>query len=293
MQSIDDILGLENNDLRIRELTECQDYICPFIGAGVSKGCGLYTWEELIEILIGKYSNESYKKLSKMYNNIEVADRVVESAGGNSAAVMRTICDIIHKAQNKGKKSNVIDLLVSNFSNIIITTNYDTLLEDNIFSSKGKKAEVLLPTMKAQVTNAILNNSDCVIKVHGSIHESSSMIFSSGQYDEAYGRIGSIQQQKKLIPQILMQIFGGHRIMFVGCSMEEDRTMEVLREVITQNNEIYHYAIIQYPEKEQERRKTESRLAKLGIEPVYFPKEKYEYIEIILNYIVRNKKKVI
>lgn len=285
---IDDIFDIEQNRLRLGELEGKSQNICPFVGAGISKGCGLYGWDDLLKELTGLYLSEDYEALIKKRDKLQIVDDLIAKVGNNESAIMRKVCDLIKKRQRTVKITKIPKILIEKFSKLVITTNYDTILED-IMRSMGE-GDILLPLMESQSTRAIQNKTPCVLKIHGSIEEESSMVLAEKQYDRVYGKKGRIDL-KKTIPRALEQIFSGNSVLFVGCSLEEDRTLDVLKKVIQKNNRISHYAIMELPDKDEEKRDLRCRLEGLGIQPIYYPKGKYEYIEVIINKIAGDEKK--
>lgn len=285
---IEDIIDIEQNGLRLGELEGKSQNICPFVGAGVSKGCGLYGWDDLLKELTGLYLSEDYEALIKRRDKLQIVDDLIAKVDNNESTIMREVCDLIGKRTVKITK--IPKILIEKFSNLVITTNYDTILEDIMKDTKG--GDILLPFMESQSISAIQDKTPCVLKIHGSIKETSSMVLAEKQYDQAYGKKGRIDLNK-IIPRALEQIFSGNRVLFVGCSLEEDRTLDVLKKVIKKNNRISHYAIMELPDKDEEKRDLRCRLGGLGIQPIYYPKGKYEYIEAILDKIVGDEKKTL
>lgn len=102
-------------------------HIIPFVGAGISVSCGLYTWQQLLDTLASEYLTKTeLKKYKYSTNYLEYAEAIV-SASGNPDAVMRRIGEIFEERDIHIEKSPY--LLVSSFSNNIVTTNYDQILK--------------------------------------------------------------------------------------------------------------------------------------------------------------------
>lgn len=64
---------------------------------------------------------------------------------------------------------------------------------------------------------AIQNNDRCLLKLHGSIEETSSFILTTEQYDKFYGKSSS---RNRLLPRYLKKLFTAKKLLFVGCSLE-------------------------------------------------------------------------
>lgn len=64
---LSELIKYENNEVRLNAIKNHKRNIVPFIGAGVSCGCGLLTWYELLEELAKDYfSQQEIKKLSEL-----------------------------------------------------------------------------------------------------------------------------------------------------------------------------------------------------------------------------------
>lgn len=150
------------------------------------------------------------------------ADKIVEVTG-NQNMIMEKIKEIFQNAEVTLTDTPYI--LTSSFSDLIVTTNYDTILEEasrqNIIASPLKP---LLPCLKGQMDAAIQNNERCLLKLHGSIEETSSIILTTKQYDKFYGKSS---RRNKPLPRYLEKLFTTKKLLFVGCSLEFDRTLNL------------------------------------------------------------------
>ena len=109
-------------------------------------------------------------------------------------------------------------------------------------------------------------------------------ILSKNQYDEAYGN-GSLSMHKP-IPKLLAYHYKNSSLLFLGCSLRNDRTVQVfkaIKESMGEEEETkQHFSIEQAPESLEEIAQRNAELAKLGITPIWFEKECYELVESIL-----------
>ena len=277
---LSELIRYQDNEIRLRAIKNDKRNIVPFIGAGVSCGCGLLTWYELLEELAKDYfSREEIKKLAE-FSALEFADEIVKKTG-NVVVIANRISEIF--AKREIDISDVPYILLEEFSPLIVTTNYDNIIERVSTKVSRGKITALLPCLRGQFSNAIQLNEYKLLKIHGSIEESSSFVISSQQYDMAYRENG-------LVESYLRNIFNGKRVLFVGCSLEEDRTLEILKKCVEKNRELVHYAIIPRPEKEKDYLQKNAQLMQLGIYPIYFPEKDYGAISKLLNYIAEDNK---
>lgn len=183
---LSDLIYFQHNESRLEEIKKDRRNIVPFVGAGISKGCGLYTWGELLhQIAVDHLTAEDIQKAEMKKDFFEYADQIVSSAG-NSDIIMKRIREILR--QSKISMTEIPYLLVSMFSPMVITTNYDTLLEDASQSSPLGPIKPLLPCLVGQMNETIQINDRCLLKIHGSLEETQSFIFTGSQYRKFYGK---------------------------------------------------------------------------------------------------------
>ena len=277
---IAELINLRQNRKRLDNIRKNRRNTIPFVGAGISAGCGLYTWRKLLDILAVEYLTfKERKKFTDAGDYLEYAEAIV-NASGNQDAVMRRIGEIFEETDICIGKAPY--LIVSSFANNIVTTNYDLILESSA-KKFGNKSElkVLLPCLTGQMTAAIQENQRCLLKIHGSVEETTSMVFSESQYNEFYS-------DGKPLPIFLETFFSGRSLLFIGCSLTKDRTIDVLAKCISRNPRIRHYAIVELPQDSDEEVKQKNYLTSIGIDPIYYPKGEYGAVELLLEYLAED-----
>ena len=167
------------------------------------------------------------------------------------------------------------------FADTVITTNYDRLIEQAYDTGEEGKVQVIngLDALEKPDPKKIT-----VIKLHGDIREPKRCILSKNQYDEAYGN-GSLNMHKP-IPKLLAYHYKNSSLLFLGCSLGNDRTVQVFKAIkaaMREEDETkQHFSIEQVPENLEEIAQRNAELAKLGITPIWFEKDRYELVESIL-----------
>ncbi len=178
--NLSELINFQSNRNRLDEIIRNRKNIVPFVGTGISKGCGLYTWGELLHKLAVDYlTADEISILEGKSDFFEYADQIVE-ASGNSDMIMKRIREIFSEATVSS--TEIPYLLVSMFSPMVITTNYDTLLEDASKNSLMGPLKPLLPCLTGQMNEAIQVNARTLLKIHGSVEETQSFIFTRKQY---------------------------------------------------------------------------------------------------------------
>ena len=278
---LSDLVNFQSNEGRLIDIRKNRKNIVPFIGAGVSKGCGLYTWQELLDKLAVEYfTKEEIEDLKLNKNVFDYAEEIVK-ASGNSEMIMRRIRELISTADVH--LTEIPYLLVSMFSPMVITTNYDSILEEVSINSKLGRIKPLLPCLVEQMHKAIVLDERRLLKLHGSVEEISSFVFSLSHYKKYYGEKGD--REKRLLPAYLSRIFEDKKVLFVGCSLDEDYTLEILKECMEKNHYISHYAIVPYLKDEKQQIIRQRKFTSMGIEPIFYPEGDFQAVGRLVTYL--------
>ena len=191
------------------------------------------------------------------------------------------INEIRDEFSRSGTIPDVVWRISELFTDTVITTNYDRLIEQAYDTGEEGKVQVIngLNALEKPDPKKIT-----VIKLHGDIRVPKRCILSKNQYDEAYGN-GSLNMHKP-IPKLLAYHYKNSSLLFLGCSLRNDRTVQVfktIKEGMGEEEETkQHFSIEQVPESLEEIAQRNAELAKLGITPIWFEKERYEFVESIL-----------
>ena len=142
----------------------------------------------------------------------------------------------------------------------LVTSNLDTVIE-TVYQNQGVPMNQILygMTFTDQQLKRITSNKDHVLlKIHGCIEDKDTVVFSENQYSRLYGPLDSKREYKnkanKTFPAQFKKMTNEIRFLFLGCSLSEDRYLEILKQVKEQAKEDanYHFAIIAAPEDESE-----------------------------------------
>ncbi|MBD5471097.1 MAG: hypothetical protein HDR19_08295 [Lachnospiraceae bacterium] len=168
-------------------------------------------------------------------------------------------------------------------SSLVMTTNFDRVLEE-VFDKCHKKFEkVITPYEPDLLTQSRQNNPRCLFKLHGDIgpdiHDIERLIFTKTQYDRAYANDGPLMQE-------LPQWFQSKKLLFLGCSLAKDKTMGVLQQVTSKNPGLDHYAILACCPGDIPQRCIE--LGNWGISAIYYPDGRHEAVRVILERLLED-----
>ncbi|MFN7537110.1 MAG: SIR2 family NAD-dependent protein deacylase, partial [Burkholderiales bacterium] len=176
--------------------------------------------------------------------------------------------------RQRGAISGSVALLPQLANGCIVTTNFDTVIED-LFKEKGQPLDGYMHGTQAgnNFVQRLLRGERCILKLHGDAGQSNTHVFTQAQYKAAYGDAGgapfAFQNQ---LPRALRQIFISHSLLFLGCSLEQDKTLDLFKSVVDEGAfEIPdHFALLNEPATPPERARKEARLLQLKIRPLWY-----------------------
>lgn len=252
--------------------------VVPFVGAGISASGGFSSWKDHLRRQ-GKTAHIASDRIEALLASgaYETVLEEIEAVRGREVFIN----EIRDEFSRSGTIPDVVWRISELFTDTVITTNYDRLIEQAYDTGEEGKVQVIngLDALEKPDPKKIT-----VIKLHGNIREPKRCILSKNQYDEAYGN-GSLNMHKP-IPKLLAYHYKNSSLLFLGCSLRNDRTVQVfkkIKEAMGEEEETkQHFSIEQAPESLEEIAQRNSELAKLGITPIWFEKERYELVESIL-----------
>lgn len=253
--------------------------VVPFVGAGVSASAGFSSWKDHLRRQ-GKTAHIALERIEALLASgaYETVLEEIEAVRGREVFINEIRDEFSRNLTIPDVVWRISDL----FTDTVITTNYDRLLEQSFETGEAGRVQVIngLNALEQPDPKKIT-----VIKLHGDIREPKRCILSKNQYDEAYGN-GSLNMHKP-IPKLLAYHYKNSSLLFLGCSLSNDRTVQVFRKIregMGEEEETkQHFSIEQAPESLEEIAQRNAELAKLGITPIWFEKERYELVESILS----------
>ena len=261
--------------------------LIPFIGAGLSVFCGYLGWSKVLEQLAGfVYDKDTKAEILKMIEDGELllAAQEIYDHYPRMSKELQKIIDY-----NKIKNCDLSVLHASAAyalpylfrSGTVMTTNFDRVLEEVYDRCHAKFEKIVSPYEPDILAQVRQNSPHCLFKLHGDIgpeiHDIGKLVFTQKQYDEAYAPAGQLMQE-------LSQWFQNKRLLFLGCSLQQDRTMDVLQQVMAKNPGLDHYAILACRPEDIGQRSRE--LGDLGISPIFYPMDQHDAVRVVLERIL-------
>ena len=221
--------------------------LTPFVGAGLSVFCGYKLWPSVLKELSAFIPDEESKQealdLIERFEYLEAAEHIQKHYRPMLRRLQGIVSyDKLEACPDERLYSSAAWTLPYLFHNRpLMTTNFDGVLE-YVFSRQGHAFERMVephdPSMLTQIRQQDIHG---LFKLHGDIgRETASLdrlVFTQSQYDAAYSEDGKLMEELK-------QWYQNQTLLFLGCSLSMDKTMEVLRDVASANPGIRHFAIV-------------------------------------------------
>lgn len=269
----------QRNHDRFMQLIDCMEsgQVVPFIGAGISAAARFPSWKahlreqgrtaglalEQVEVLLSEGRYEA------------IIEQIEQEKGADVFA--QEIRDVFSRTH---ATPEVVWRISELFKDAVITTNYDRLLEHAYDTGEDNAFQVINGMAALERVNP---KAVTIYKLHGDVKKPTSCILGKRQYDQAYGTDGL--DLSLPIPKLLAYHYKTSSLLFLGSSLNEDRTVQVFRAIKQSlgDEEIpQHFSIEQAPENEIELVKRNAYLAALGITSIWFEKECFDYVEGML-----------
>ncbi len=277
----------ERNAARFDQLCDRMEAgdVVPFVGAGLSQPGGFPTWKDHLrqQGRTAGMDPAAVEGLLAQGLYEEIVDQIEQQRGDDVFA---------QELRDAFAKNGVIppaDYLVAElFQDTLITTNYDRLIEQSFDFGGGKAVEVLTPATILQPPHAA---KVTVIKLHGNVDTPGSCILSRAQYGAAYG--ADAIDLALPIPQALDYYFRNSSLLFLGCGLNQDRTVRVFEAIKTKAKADgadlpQHFSIEQCPADEAALIARNQYLLRIGVTPIWFPAGEFDFVEGILR-LARNE----
>lgn len=242
------------NQYIYEELKEEIEEVVPLVGAGLSQnvikdGCeNFLPWEGLLRKCAEKLGDINKAIIERYIKNgqyEEAAQEIVNiiGKGGLLSFIKRQYNS--KKIDSNKLKDNPIIVFPHLFDNLILTTNYDKVIE--YAYERTKPLEILLPTARKRDFVDVIRKKKkaCVLyKFHGDIEMGlEDIILTKESYDQNYGIRNESGDNNEIETELVRNLsfcLLAHPILFLGCGLRNDRIMDLL----IRNKEVHHFAFV-------------------------------------------------
>lgn len=273
-----------DNKYVYREIKENLPNLVPFVGAGLTQ-FAYPSWKQALIELAGKITNRNYfRQVENLIKNgyyMGAAQRLEDLRTPSNLA--RDIANLFSSDHLTDKMSIIskqaVYMLPWLFHGLVLTTNFDETLEtvygecDCLFETVSHPGH---PVLEQFIRNPKHHG---LFKMHGTVIgnliEYENIVFTSAQYDRHYGKDSPLIHDLKAC-------FGKRIMFFLGCSLEKDRTMDILHDSIIQG--VNHYAVIGCQESEKDEKVR--RLGEKNIRVILYKQGRHEAVRVILEHLL-------
>ena len=242
--------------------------IAPFVGAGLSRACSYPMWGEALRKIAQKLDGvgvQDIEPLMARYDYLQAAQVLHDAAADLVKNFVKT-----EFRQRAGAIAGPVLLLPELAQGCVVTTNFDSVIEE-LFQQRGRALDGYMYGMQPgnAFVQRLLRGERCILKLHGDARQENTYVFTQTQYQAAYGEPLSFQNQ---LPRALRQIFISHSLLFLGCSLEQDKTLDLFKSVVDEAafDIPDHFALLSESATAQERAHKEARLLQLKIRPLWY-----------------------
>jgi hypothetical protein len=246
--------------------------VIPFLGAGVSAPFKYRQWGTFLSGTareqLGGPRKEAIDKAVTAENYFAAAALLAEYLGERE--FQRLIADEFSddRLRTADLRSGTLGYLPLLTAGPVITTNFDRVVE-HVFERQQMVFEKVYGANPDQVVPAIQQNRLMLWKIHGDRDDPRTRVFSEAEYQTHY----------KLLPGLLTIALLNRPALFIGCSLDKDRTTEVLEDVRNNHPGTPHFAFLQIPESDDEFDARADALRKMGVLPIWYRKGQFAEIE--------------
>lgn len=267
-----------------KDLKELQKefFLVPFVGAGVSAFLGFPTWKDFLDKEFKTYLEgyldgipgemDYYQAASHLCDKLTEVyfyDDVRKTYGGKW-----TKEEWDNNLQKISKQS--AHWLPKLFDSLIITTNFDQALQ-HIYQSYT----VSDPSKHEPLNHALRKGKPLIFKIHGDISDSENIVFTEESYETHYSHGSPLRQA-------LERVFKDKTLLFLGCSLNKDKTVELWQNIAQAGME--HYAIIPCKPGTQHEKRRE--LGEKRIKTILYDESDHDAVRVILEHLYRDTYKL-
>lgn len=161
----------------------------------------------------------------------------------------------------------------------VLTTNFDCVLETVFARSNRLFVQTIYGGRAEPMVRALSGGRRYLFKVHGDARDEDGRVLTAAQYEKHYGRQQPGPEDFESLPLLraLTTAFTSRTILFLGCSLNNDRTVRILRSLKKRRPVADHYAVVEAPTGDDAAKAERLRdLLECGIKPIFIHKDEFE-----------------
>lgn len=280
ISSVEDIL---QNKYRILDLMDSsrESRIIPFVGSGMSSDSGFPKWKDFLEKLweASTVPKDRFDYLVSQNDYGLLASEITAHLNPIATEeIMRNIFRI-RDTDIKARLKGPVQLLPLIHTQLVITTNYDNVLEI-AYKNFDIHFEKALGSRIDDYAHLMRGNANVLMKLHGDLYIPRSRVLTKEEYDAVYIPEGDYVSTLK-------DIYRNNQLLFLGCSLDMDRTMDVFSDCGLPNRP--HFALLPAPAIDGDNRDIANSvrerdvfLSSIGINAIWYTGQHSEAIQHFL-----------
>ena len=274
------IFTVTANRQRYNALREAygKNYLIPFVGSGMSVPSGLPTWSEFLEE-ISQFTNRNLDEIRLLLMSYSFEDCFRRLADSMNPYLLEERIEHLLNVESSDIAGPVL-MLPDLFPKTAMTTNLDMVLE---FAYELARKSFDITLMDEELYNYYDYEQmeySFLLKLHGDHRVSTSQVLHPYSYDKAYAASAPAVD-------VIETIYRHHSLLFLGCSLDSDRTMQLLENIVNSNPDLpRHYAFLPACQTDYERNEREEYLSARKIFPIWYEGDHDESIIALLDGLV-------
>lgn len=255
--------------------------IVPFVGAGVSCASHFPGWSAHLanQAVSAGFAEEPVTAALMRGDYEDIIEDIVSMRG--EAVFIQELKDEFDRPPIQVDLAGRIARLTSS---LIATTNYDFVMQTAMNAVDGRLPELLSGTEESNqgLVSSMINRRRSILMLHGAIKRPQTCIIRRTQYDRYYG---SPLDLTGPVPKKIKALYEQRSLLFIGCSLNLDRTLSVFREIrrATAAEDLpQHFAFVEVAPETDAVAARNVELTDIGITPIFFPKGRHDLLSLLI-----------
>lgn len=277
-----EIIAKYVNRNRFAELLEAikNEKVIPFVGSGMSHPTGFPIWKKFL-CELNAYSSLTPDRLDALLDAGQYELAASEIYYHMNHRWFDERLENTFKVVSIDEVSGPVRYLPEIFKKDVISLNYDNILESLYAAAGNSFVKILAGENLADFREISSKGGRCLIKFHGDLAEPRTRVLTLEEYEERYEKPSAVKDS-------LIELFRNHKLLFLGCSLSNDRTMELFKEIADADKKTpRHFAWLKAPEREGDQINREQFLTERSIFPIWYDGDHDESIEALFVRILR------
>ncbi len=291
------LLGANERNFRelVAQYRRFEGNVIPCVGAGLS--VGVYPlWGQSLKLmasLIPHVQSDTRAQIEALIGSsrFDAAANLLFEAAGRSAFsdTLRQVFDPARATPEEVERLPAALLPKAFPEGPVLTLNFDCLLENFVYRGSDHEFGDRVIRGPVQFTqdrqDLVRGGVKTLLKIHGCVTRPSEVVFTSDQYDRFYHKDNNSPNAA-----FLALLFQAHPVLFLGCSLTNDRLMQLLTE-IARTNDLPHFALLPRPEDDRRLAEDGQRLANVGIRPIWYPTGQHQWVLHVLEALAAQRRR--